>query len=492
LFLTQFHKNFLNLNENSSITFDQFSYCDLPLDLVSFLTANLYNTIGYKEDLLDLFYQFLKINKIFNTLPYTEIRTVQLKALKRLVENKSNLLRQWVEDYNIPEDFIIFCFEHILKGKSEDFEPLNILYKIEKEKQNIRHPSISTMFISLKYEIYGFLHSFYFRDCDLVNILHYENLKNVDSDLSSKKIAPFGLLNPIEIKDNLELFKQALKEDVDLHNKYNKTGYIHAYSLLPILKKTGFPNFERSYLVCFSNFLMLIQKQIQKEIFKQLLEIFPQISELVNGKENYYKFFYSNRNSNIFFIENYIFTAPKCDIEDIFLHLHEKIKKATGYELNFYEVDLVAQKTKFEESIRILKNKPDYNADIENFIIQFTEISKKNLFLNFYDDFNENNVFGLSYLEIDLVIEFYFPHLLYQEDLVKTTREKIVEIFKSRGFSIKRKRLVVKIDSTNKELNNKNKLILERLKQKRKFDRDNSVIDNFITNISLKNKIIDV
>ena len=489
-FLTQFHKNFLNLNENSSITFDQFSYCDLPLDLVSFLTADLYSAIAYKEDFVDLFYQFLKINKVFNTLPYTEMRTIQLKTLKLFVENKTKLLAQWAEDYNIPEDFIIFCFENVLKGKSEDFEPLNILYRIEQKKQNIRHPSISTMFISLKYEIYGFLHSFYFRDCALVNILNYENLVNADSKLLSKKIAPFGLLNPIEVKDSLELFKQALNEDADLRNEYNKTGYIHRYSLLPILKKTGFPNFGSSYLECFNNFLMLIQKQIQKEIFKQLMEIFPQISELENGK-NYYKFFYNNRNSNVFFIESYIFTAPKLDITDIFLHLHDKLKTTTGYELNFHEVDLVAQKTKFEKSIQNLNNKQDCNHDIDNFISHFTKISKDNLFLDFNTLSNENDAFTLSYLEIELVIESYFPYLVSQENLVKETRKKIVEILKLRGFSTKRKRVTIKIDLSNENINNKNKVTLERLKEKRHFTRPNSFLDDFFINICLKNKIIE-
>lgn len=434
-----------------------FSYINLPIELVSYLTFDKYIAIEYVEDTFDLLYQFIKLNKF-------QFDVTISGNTEFFFKKKKKILGEWSKNYNVSEDFIIFCLENYLKGKDiNTFQPLKELIDVEinfKKKifPETRFPLFYDVLLYLKLDFFAFIQSFFYRDCQLVKLLNHNNISFLDYNAYTDKtttqnsFAPFGLLDYAEVDDMHSFFCYFSNEENT--NVVEKKALSQKSNLY--LKRLGFPQLIEQEFRNFNNIMFIIKKQLQSAFFESLIEIFPTL--LKDVEKRCYNLFYLRRSSKIFFL-------PKPIIENnlniVFSQLSGKIKKKTGYSLTFHEYSLINKKKALEEFIiteinasntNFLSNNQREN-DIDLFVEKFTEIdnsfiSKKNKYIETFSTINGDvNDLFLPYRLIDLLIKKLYPN--FELGNIIQTRRLIVKNFKKKNFLTDRRRYTLPLHLVN-------------------------------------------
>lgn len=485
-----------------------FNYGELPYELVSFLTADLYISIGYMEDIFDILYQFFSFSKLLN--PPVERPSVKLKFFKKFVENKKKFLSNWEKSYNIERELIIFICEQYLRGKHVFCTSLlkqlpNPIIDLEEEKEFI---SIYNALLYLQYELLPFIFSFGYRQCKFIALLNNKNvgLKNALVPFTTDKtFVQYGLLDLAALQDAHATLVEVLKKN-NVLEKFLKEGLNiepeeepHK-KLFNDLDQAGFPCFENKEGWNFNNVVLLIEKQLQIAIFQSLLELLPQLKLQKLNLKNHYNLFFLHRDHQKFFIPKQVLTFDDSDLQHFLLKLANKVYEKTGYKLTFKKFNLLQEKEDFKKKIlsKALNNNNNQpsntsfikNTDTKAFIHQFTEgisLNKKNLFIEFDTSVAklETSTFFLSFLEIDLCIHYYFPLLTIHE--IQKIRYDITQIFYKNNFKTTRvyDSKSIKTNELKSYLENKGFVT---------FVKDNSFTINIrgIQGVRLNNNIFDI
>ena len=445
-----------------------FNYGELPYEIVSYLTSDIYICIGYTEDSFDIIYQFLFFSKLLN--PPVERPSVNLTFFKKFVNNKEKFSANWSKRYNIEPSLGIFICEEYLRGR--DMVALSTLEDLNKQdlyaNTNLRgeawdYMSITDVLFNLRFELVPFIFSFYYRQCYFTAFLNNTAAaeKEKFTPFSTDKTnVPYGLLDLTAVRD----------AQAALYDFLNKKGLLKKFlseksldyeptDLFDDLEATGFPSFIWKRGWNFNNVVLLIEKLIQKAFFDSLIELFPQIklNTIKTSKEyaslsaeNQYATFFLHRDNKKFFIPKQVLNLSDVELQKFLLELANKVEQKTGYKLTFQTFDLAKDsellKKIFKHSNTPAVDNSAFHQEIDNnitfFINEFTKglafSSKekdKNTFLEFDEQLPncEASLFFISWLEIDLCIHSYFPTLSL--DQIQAIRFKIMEIFQKNNFS---------------------------------------------------------
>jgi hypothetical protein len=459
---------FLTLNPELDLANKLFkvglNYSNLPLEIVAYLTADSYIAVGYKEDFFDILEQFFHLNYI---------RMRDMDNVQVFIKNKKKMLNDWVIQYGVSKEFILYCLEQYLRGKDPAvFQPLKDLLYIEQTRE-IKGPLISDTLVGFKYDLFDIIFSFFYRQSTLFDVL---NFGNIDLNYESQKKNNALYTRGLPLNSSLDFFA-ILDSHVNLTNTLDSRPD-DLYKLAQI----GYPLEDRQPFWNFDTLMHIVEKQIQKAFFDALLEIFPSLRcEAPPGQTDpFYTLSYLSRENRYFFLP--VDKVTK-DLDNIFTLLHEKVTNKTCYRLTFSTIDLTKEKMLFETSISLIKKnildtlhrilkkqKIQYentNIDFSLFTkillndipkIQLFEINASNNFeiftttffeINF--DFHSNKRYYLSYLEIQYVLEKMYPMANLDEILLM--RLEITSILKNFGFSVARRR--IRICTLPREFSNK-------------------------------------
>jgi hypothetical protein len=404
------------------------SYSDLPLELASYLANSTHRAITWELDLTDIVFQLLKLNNMLD--PTVHFNSFQAHPLfTQFIKHKKQYLKQWSEDYLLPEEFFIFCLNAFFMGKSEKtFKPLILLLKYEQQNSAIRSPDFGTILTTLKSSLMPLIHSFYYRQCDLTKLLNYKinNRPQVESTVQIDDFIFTLVLKDIwclinEVDDKI-LCDIGLYQYKDIPERFN-----------------------------FAFILSIIVKQIESVIFNTLVSTFPKLT--LDQKNYLYDIVLTGNNPVQFFIPKH--HLNNVDLKKLLKLIANNIKESTGYEIHLKETDLHHKSTTIRDIIHktkttnvevplTLNTKGEPTWFLKEFTLNvypYPSIITNNRFLEI-----DNGKDRLSFVELDILIKTLFPSFSYSE--VNSLRKTIEKILTLRGFKVKQFRLDLK------ELNN--------------------------------------